>query len=91
MAETYRLTYTGNPALASALVQMLEEEGIAVEWERPGETRDAHVADIVVGMIAAGLYDTTKTGILAAVRRFRARFPGGGSVESDDLDLDDDN
>jgi len=53
---TRRVTYRGNPAFASMLVQMLEQEGATVEWERPVEQRGmAEMAqEVIVNMVAAG-------------------------------------
>ena len=53
---TRRVTYRGNPAFASMLVQMLEQEGATVEWERPLEQRGmAEMAqEVIVNMVAAG-------------------------------------
>ncbi len=59
---------------ASALVQMLREEGVEVEWEPPQEQRG--VGDMAVGfvlsLVASGAYD----GIKAAVKKFREWLPG---------------
>ena len=72
MAEQRTLTYRGNPALASALVRMLEEQGVAVQWERPSEARDLPDAaqDYVVAILANG----TSAAIAIAVKLFRERF-----------------
>ena len=35
-----RITYEGDPALVAFLVQMLEEEGVEVQGQRPEERRD---------------------------------------------------
>ena len=66
---TRRVTYRGNPAFASMLVQMLEQEGATVEWERPLEQRGmAEMAqEVVVNMVAAG----NLVAIKVAVDKFR--------------------
>ena len=71
MTET-RITYEGDPALVSLLVQMLEEEGVEVQWQRPEERRDVSgmAEAVVVNLAAVGVL----TGIKAAVQKFRARF-----------------
>jgi len=66
---TRRVTYRGNPAFASMLVQMLEQEGATVEWERPVEQRGmAEMAqEVIVNMVAAG----NLVAIKVAVDKFR--------------------
>ena len=86
---TRRVTYRGNPAFASILVQMLEEEGVTVEWERPGEQRGGigeRGQDVVVIMLAAGGYDAIK----AAVDKFRNYMHdrAEATIEDDEQDND---
>ena len=71
MTET-RITYEGDPALVSLLVQMLEEEGAEVQWQPPEERRDVRgmAEAVVVNLVAVGVL----TGIKAAVQKFRGRF-----------------
>lgn len=73
MAETWTITYEGDPARAGALVQMLEQQGVHVEWEPPQERRSfgADVGAVALSLVASGLYDAIKAG----VARFRERFP----------------
>jgi len=73
MTTTRTITYEGSAARASALVQMLEQQGVHVEWEQPQEQRSfgADVVVVVLSLVASGLYD----GIKAGVARFRERFP----------------
>jgi len=68
---TRTITYRGYPARASQLAQMLEEEGVDVEWTRPTEERGlgADAAQVVIQMVATG----GVLGITAAVNKFRAR------------------
>lgn len=81
------LRYEGNPAIASALGQMLTEEGVEVEWERPVEYRGAaEMAEAVaVYFICAG----SSAAIKLAVERFRQRFPDTKVSRSDDQDDDE--
>jgi hypothetical protein len=67
------ITYRGDPALASALVQMLEEREVQVRWERPEETRGLQQAeqDYLVTIAAMG----TPAAIAAAVKAFRKWSP----------------
>lgn len=71
--ETVTIRYRGGPARAGALVQMLEEQGVHVEWEPPQERRDLQgVAETVaLSLVASGTYDAIK----AAVVNFRRRVP----------------
>ena len=70
---TRTITYVGGAAQASALVQMLEERGVHVEWRRPEEQRgfSADVEAVALSLMASGAYD----GIKAAVTQFRAWAP----------------
>lgn len=87
MAQT-RVTYRGNPAFASMLVQMLKEQGVAVEWERPQEQRGLGdmAQGVVVDMVASG-------GLLAikvAVDKFRKHMHGRAAATVEDDEQDDD-
>jgi hypothetical protein len=85
------LTYTGDPALVSALAQALRQEGLDVDYERPSERRGAgEYADAIVELTVSGVaVNAITTGCRAAWRKFRERFPGGATVTSDDVELDD--
>jgi len=81
---TRRVTYRGNPAFASMLVQMLEQEGATVEWERPLEQRGmAEMAqEVIVNMVAAG----NLVAIKVAVDKFRKhmRDRATATIEDDE-------
>ncbi len=82
--QTTTLRYEGNPAIASALAQMLREEGVDVEWERPYEARD-----LLTAMEAVAVYYFCKgsdAAIRLAVERFRKRFPNTKVTRNDDED-----
>lgn len=68
------------------LVQMLEQEGATVKWERPREQRGmAEMAqEVIVQMIATG----SGTAIAAAIAKFRKHTHGRAeaTVENDGLD-----
>ena len=82
-----RITYKGAAPFAGALVQVLNEEGVEVEWTSPPEARDVLGAleAVVVSLVATGAYDAIKAG----VNRFRRRFPESSVVIEDDEDDDD--
>jgi hypothetical protein len=73
MTVTRTITYTGSAARAGALVQMLEQQNVQVEWQPPREERGFAVEAeaVVVSLVACGLYDAIKAG----VAQFGARFP----------------
>lgn len=62
-----------NAARASALVQMLREQGVHVDWTPPREQRDlaGMAEEVAVNLVSTG----TLVAIGAAVKRFRQRFP----------------
>jgi hypothetical protein len=85
---TRRITYRGNPAYASMLVQMLEEERATVEWERPTEQRGIQdmAQGVVVQMVATG----SVTAIATAVAKFRKHMHGRAAATIEDDEPDDD-
>ena len=91
MAQTTRrVTYRGNPAFASMLVQMLQQESVTVRWERPFEQRGMGemAQEVIVQMVATG----SVTAISAAVAKFRKHMNGRAeaTVENDEMDDDED-
>jgi len=91
MAQTTRrVTYRGNPAFASMLVQMLQQESVTVRWERPFEQRGMGemAQEVIVQMVATG----SVTAIAAAVAKFRKHMNGRAeaTVENDEMDDDED-
>ncbi|OIQ85130.1 hypothetical protein GALL_330240 [mine drainage metagenome] len=84
---TRRLTYRGDPAAVSMLVQMLAEVGATVEWERPIEQRSigAIGRDVAVTIVAWGAYDAIK----AAVARFLEQMHGKADATVEDNNQDD--
>jgi imidazole glycerol phosphate synthase subunit HisF len=82
-----RVTYRGNPAFASMLVKMLEQEGATVKWERPLEQRglEEMAQEVIVPMVATG----GATDVAAAVAKFRKHMHGREEVTVEDDDLED--
>lgn len=72
------IAYRGPAAHVSLLVQMLEEDGQEVIWERPAEARGtSEIAETVVAqLVAVGTWEGAK----AVVARFRGRAGGRASV-----------
>jgi hypothetical protein len=85
---TRRITYRGNPAFASMLVQMLEQESVTVKWEPPREERGmAELApEVTIHMAATG--DATAIG--AAAAKFRKHMNGRAEATIDKDQMDDD-
>jgi hypothetical protein len=88
MNVTRTVTYEGPAPYANALVQILKEHHVDVEWAPPEERRDgAGVLEaVVIGIVASGAYDAIKTG----VAKFRERYPRvKAEVEEEAADPDD--
>jgi hypothetical protein len=68
---TRSIQYTGDPAEASTLVQVLQDEGISVEWTPPKEHQGigTDADQVIVQLTAVGGI----AAITAAVTKFRAR------------------
>lgn len=80
MSPPTTVTYRGPAPFASALAQVLREEGIEVRYERPIEERGVReIAEtVIVSLACSGAYDVIKAGVL----RFRSsRFGGVARVE----------
>jgi hypothetical protein len=62
---TRRITYTGDAARVSMLAQMLEDEGVTVDYRPPAESRSFATAlqEIVVQMVATGTALAIKDGV----------------------------
>jgi hypothetical protein len=89
MDTTRRVTYRGNPAFASMLVQMLADEGATVRWDRPPERRGVGemAPEVIVQMAATG----SVTAIATAVAKFRKHMQGRVvevTIEDDEQDDD---
>ncbi|MET8560788.1 SHOCT domain-containing protein [Streptomyces flaveolus] len=74
--KAVRITYQGPPMLASALAQMLREEGCEVDYMPPQETRDALGAAGLAVATVQFLVQTTGADdhVKKAVARFAQRF-----------------
>jgi hypothetical protein len=86
MDVTRVVRYQGDAARVSALVQMLEQEGVSVKWTPPHEQRGlgADLNEVAVNLVSTG----TAVAIGAAVHRFLKRFPKAKvEVEGDDGDV----
>ena len=89
MDTTRRVTYRGNPAFATMLVQMLADEGATVQWDRPPERRGMGdmAQEVIVQLAATG----SVTAIATAVAKFRKHMQGRVvEVTIEDHEQDDD-
>ena len=81
MTQTTRgVTYRGEPAGAFLLEDLLEREGVTVEWERPDEQRSSigeMTQQVIVEMVAAG----NLLAIKVAVAKFRKHMHGKTETE----------
>jgi hypothetical protein len=85
---TRRVTYRGDPAGASMLAQMLEQEGVKVKWERPREQRGGigeMAQEVVVQMVATG----GVAAIATAIAKFRKHMHDRAEVTIEDDELED--
>jgi hypothetical protein len=73
MDVTRTITYRGGAARVSALVQMLEQEGVRVEWSPHREERGlgADVNEVIVSLVSTD----SAVAIAAAVKKFRKWAP----------------
>lgn len=76
--EQNQLVYEGPGALVSALVQMLEQEGLTASYEAPMEQRGvgADLHTVILTITGASTGAALNAGTKAAIARFRERFPG---------------
>jgi hypothetical protein len=70
---TKRITYYGDAARVGALVQMLERQGVQVDWSPPHEERGlaSDINEVIVNLVSTG----SALAIAAGVKQFRQRFP----------------
>ena len=69
-APRWDIVFSGPPHLAHRFVAGLQAEGAEVEWEPPMERRGGEVHDVIVGLVAAGSYDTIKRVIALALEQW---------------------
>jgi hypothetical protein len=88
MVGTRWITYEGSGPLVRVLVELLEEEGVAVRVRREAppvsEYGDARgmSESVVATLVPTGAPEAIKAG----VQRFRQRFPGRGVIKIDGED-----
>jgi hypothetical protein len=78
-SDTVRLTYRGGAPFVGALAQMLEEQGVSVQYTPPVETRDMTGALAIVAVVLSvtgNIHD-----IAATVQKFRQKFGAHAQIE----------
>jgi hypothetical protein len=78
-SDTVRLTYQGGVRGVSMLVQMLEEQGVSVQYTMPRETRDMTEAAAIVAVVLSATGNIHD--IAAAVQKFRQKFGAHAQIE----------
>ncbi len=88
MTVTRTINYEGGAPQVNALVQVLREHHVEVEWDPGEERRDTGVLEIV--SLAVSVVGALPA-IQAGVADFRKRFPRAkAEIEDDDSDEDED-
>jgi hypothetical protein len=88
MTVNRTITYEGPAPYASALVQILKEHRVEVDWDSPEERRGIGPLEIV--SLALGVIGALPE-IEKAVAKFRERFPRvKAEIDQDEADADED-
>ena len=78
-SDTVRLTYQGGVRGVSMLVQMLEEQGVSVQYTMPRETRDMTEAAAIVAVVLSATGNIHD--IAGVVQKFRQKFGAHAQIE----------
>jgi hypothetical protein len=78
-SDTVRLTYRGGVRGVSMLAQMLEEQGVSVQYAPPRETRDMTEAPAIVVVVISATGSIRDMAV--AVQRFRQKFGSDAQIE----------
>lgn len=84
---TRRVTYRGEPAGASLLADLLQREGVTVEWERPDGQRSSigeMKQQVIVEMVAAGNLLAIKVAVAKFRKHMHDKTETGVTIEDDD-------
>ena len=84
-----RVTYRGDPAGASLLADLLQREGVTVEWERPDEQRSSigeMTQQVIVEMVAAGNLLAIKVAVAKFRKHMHDKTETEVTIEEDDPD-----
>jgi hypothetical protein len=75
-ANVVYLSYTGNPAWVRRLVEMLEEDGLEVDYEPPGEDPLFGSESVVNLVLQVTGHPSVPDSLHATVQSFRSQAPG---------------
>ena len=75
-ANVVYISYTGNPAWVRGLVEMLEEEGLEVDYEPPGEDPLFGSESVVNLVLQVTGHPSVPDSLNATVQSFRSQAPG---------------
>ena len=75
-ANLVYISYTGNPAWVRMLVEMLEEDGLEVDYEPPGEDPLFGSESVVSLVLAVTGHPSVPDSLSATVHSFRSQAPG---------------
>jgi hypothetical protein len=78
-SDTVRLTYRGGVRGVSMLAQMLEEQGVSVQYATPRETRDMTEAAAIVAVVLSATGNIHD--IAGVVQKFTQKFGGNAQIE----------
>jgi hypothetical protein len=78
-SDTVRLTYRGGVRGVSMLAQMLEEQGVSVQYATPRETRDMTEAAAIVAVVLSATGNIHD--IAGVVQKFRQKFGADAQIE----------
>ena len=78
-SDTVRLTYRGGVRGVSMLAQMLEEQGVSVQYATPRETRDMTEAAAIVVVVLSATGNIRD--IAGVVQKFRQKFGADAQID----------
>jgi hypothetical protein len=88
MPSSRQLSYTGNPALVEAFIDLLVGEELGVDegddWPSLSEQLARTSAERGPILIRTGGWGDINVGIQAAISRFHDRFPGQAEIHDQD-------
>jgi hypothetical protein len=82
-ADHANIRFRGPASLVGALAQMLEEQGLTVQYEPPFE-RKALGVDIAALVLAVTGHPDIRRAMAAGIAKFKERFPDGGDAQIED-------
>jgi hypothetical protein len=78
-SDTVRLTYRGGVRGVNMLAQLLEEQGVSVQYVTPQQTRDRTEAPTIVTVVLSATGNIRD--IAGVVQKFRQKFGADAQIE----------